>query len=64
VEQPLSRQSATIFQQLYFQQRQFDVVLISPFRPREARPKWRKIVPRASRAERFFALVQFTFQQL
>jgi hypothetical protein len=43
-------------------QRQFDVGLISPFGPREARPKRRKIVPRAPRAERFFAPVEFTLR--
>jgi hypothetical protein len=37
--------------------RQFDVGLISPFGPRFARPKRRKIVPRT---ERFFAPVEFT----
>jgi hypothetical protein len=36
------------------------VGLISPFGPREARPKWRKFVPRASRAERIFILIEFT----
>jgi hypothetical protein len=30
-----------------FNKRRFDVGLISPFGPREARPKRRKIVPRA-----------------
>jgi hypothetical protein len=37
--------------------RQFDAGLISPFGPREARPKRRKTVPRA---ERFFAPAEFT----
>jgi hypothetical protein len=41
-----------------------DVGLISPFGPREARPKWGKFVPRASRAERIFALVEFTLSQV
>jgi prepilin-type N-terminal cleavage/methylation domain-containing protein len=44
-------------------QRQFDVGLISPFGPREARPKRRKIVPRTPRAERFFAPVEFKLKQ-
>jgi hypothetical protein len=44
--------------------RQFDVGLILPFGPREARPKRRKIVPRAERAERFFAPVEFTLNHL
>jgi hypothetical protein len=37
-------------------QRQLDIGLLSSFGPREARPKRRKIVPRA---ERFFALIEF-----
>jgi hypothetical protein len=43
-------------------QRQFDVGLISLFGPCEAQPKQRKIVPRAERAERFFAPVDHVRQ--
>jgi hypothetical protein len=49
---------------VYLEKRQFDVGLISPFGPRSARPKWRKIVPRAPRAERSFALVEFTLEKV
>jgi hypothetical protein len=50
-----------LFFQKFISERQFDVGLISPFGPRSARPKWRKIFPRAPRAERFCAPVEFTF---
>jgi hypothetical protein len=38
--------------------RQLDGCLISPLAPHFARRKWRKIVPRASRTERFFKFVK------
>jgi hypothetical protein len=38
---------------VYLEKRQFDVGLISPFGPRGARPKWRKIVPRSVRGTIF-----------
>jgi hypothetical protein len=44
--------------------RQFDIGLISPFGPHEAQPKRRTTVPRAERAERLFAPVEFTLTSI
>jgi hypothetical protein len=49
--------------QVHIYERQFDVGLISPFGPREARPKRRKIVPCTECAERFSHLSSSRFME-